>query len=668
MFELQLLEDRRLLAWGTYPQLIRQDDAVATYPTINGSGVNIAVIDSGVDFNHTYLQGKFWTNPGEIAGNGIDDDNSGYIDDTKGWDFYGNDNNPEDQNGHGTAISGIIAANQFTHNGATYGGIAPGAKLIPLKIADPSGAYSTAFAQRVEKALQWVETNYARYNIRIVNMSLLTPANDYLSIYADEVSRLASKGVLIIAAGGQEDPDTDVVYPAADANAYGISVVNSNNTFPNDTVNRGPGIDLLAPGNGVPILLRGGGIGTSALATSYSTPFATGAAALVKQIAPSATSAQIMQVLKDSGVNVTDPSTGWTYSGRTYKRIELFSAIELAKSRFAPDTTKPTATASLADVITSGGTTYTFSVTYSDNVAVERNSLGSTDVRVTGPNSFNELATLISTSPITDGSPIVATYRINAPGGTWNGADNGTYTVSLVGSQVSDTSNNFANATTLDTFKSNIGTVGGGSGSITGVVFFDSNGNGLKNKFERTAIAGQVFLDLNGNGRIDSGEPNQYAHKRSGAFTFSNLGAGSYALRQIPPKNYRQTLPKKFYTITVGNAQAVNGIAFGDTNLAYVAGFVFNDVNGNGAQNQGEAGMSGWVVWLDDGDGMLEKSEQSLTTDSVGSYVFGAVPSGSYSVRVLAKSGWGATTATRYPVTVSAGSGVSGKLFGQRAV
>lgn len=544
MFDLQPLENRRLLAWGTYPQLIRQDDAVASYPTINGSGVNIAVIDSGVDFNHASLSGKFWTNPGEIANNGIDDDASGYIDDVRGWDFYGNDNNPEDQNGHGTAISGIIAANQFTYNGATYGGIAPGAKLIPLKISDPTGAYNTAFAQRVEKALQWVETNYSRYNIRIVNMSVLTPANDYQNIYADEVIRLASKGVMIIAAGGQEDPDDDVVFPAADAYAYGISVVNSNNTFPTGTVNRGPGIDLLAPGNAVPILLRGGGFGSSALATSYATPHATAAAALVKQSAPNFTFAQIMSVLKDSGVNVTDTSTGWTYSGRTYKRLDVFAAIELAEDR--------------------------------------KN-------------------------------------------------------------------------------------VGSGTGSITGVVFFDSNGNGIKNKFERTAIVGQLYLDLDSDARLDSGEPTLYANKKSGAFTFSNLSAGTFSLRQIPPKGYRQTLPKKFYSITVGNGQAVNGIAFGDTNLAYVAGFVFNDINGGGTQNKGEPGMSGWVVWLDDGDGVLEKSEQSLTTDSVGSFIFGAVPPGSYTLRVLAKAGWAPTTATKFAVSVSAGGGVSGKLFGQKA-
>ena len=86
LFDIEMLEERRLLAWGTYPQLIQQDQAVANYPSITGAGVNIALIDSGVDFNQPNLAGKFWTNPGEIAGNGKDDDGDGYVDDTKGWD------------------------------------------------------------------------------------------------------------------------------------------------------------------------------------------------------------------------------------------------------------------------------------------------------------------------------------------------------------------------------------------------------------------------------------------------------------------------------------------------------------------------------------------------------------------------------------------------------
>ena len=77
MFSFEPLENRTLLAFGPYPQLIGQDQAVSTYPTVTGAGVNIALIDSGVDSSQPNLSGKIWTNPGEIAGNGKDDDGDG---------------------------------------------------------------------------------------------------------------------------------------------------------------------------------------------------------------------------------------------------------------------------------------------------------------------------------------------------------------------------------------------------------------------------------------------------------------------------------------------------------------------------------------------------------------------------------------------------------------
>ncbi|MDJ0565643.1 MAG: S8 family serine peptidase, partial [Microcystis sp. M49629_WE12] len=69
----------------------------------------IGVIDTGVDYNHQDLVGNIWTNPGEIANDGIDNDGNGYIDDIRGWDFAYNDNNPSDVYGHGTHVSGTIA-------------------------------------------------------------------------------------------------------------------------------------------------------------------------------------------------------------------------------------------------------------------------------------------------------------------------------------------------------------------------------------------------------------------------------------------------------------------------------------------------------------------------------------------------------------------------------
>src|SRR5438034_9392971 len=107
-FGLETLEERKLLAWGAYDQMMDLDQLVAKYPTIDGRGVAIVDIDSGISFTHPALAGRIWTNPGEIAGNGIDDDQDGKIDDVHGWDFVQSDNTPTDDQGHGTYTASVL--------------------------------------------------------------------------------------------------------------------------------------------------------------------------------------------------------------------------------------------------------------------------------------------------------------------------------------------------------------------------------------------------------------------------------------------------------------------------------------------------------------------------------------------------------------------------------
>jgi hypothetical protein len=666
---LETLESRCLLAWGTYPNLIQQDLVTANYPSITGKGVNIALIDSGVDFNQPNLQGKFWTNPGEVAGNGKDDDGDGYADDTRGWDFYNNDATPEDQNGHGTALAGIIAAKPFTYGGATYAGIAQDARIIPLKVSDPTGSYSVAFTRRTEKALQWVERNYKRYNIGIVSMSIRVADSDY-SIISDEISRLAADGVFMVAAAGQEDPNQDVHYPAKDPNVFAVSVVEPNGTFPTDTVNRGPGVDLLAPGDGLPILQRGSGAAPSALATSYATPHAAAAAALLKQIDPSFTPSQLSSILKSTGVNVTDTSTRWTFSGRTYKRLDLNAAVKQGLALANPtqtDTTPPTARASASNVSTSGATSYTFGVTYSDNVAVSVPSLGSGDVRVTGPNGYSTLASLVSVDSSKNGTPRTATYRITPPGGSWNSGDNGTYSIVLQSGQVIDNSLNAAAAGTIGTFTVNISTATG-RGTITGTVYHDANGNTVKDSSEKQALVATLYLDLNNNAVQDPGEPTAVSNKRSGVFTFLSVTPGTYAVRQIAPRKTRQTFPRKFYSVTASAGKTTSGLLFGDTYLAFISGVVFNDTNSNGVQDAGEAGLANRRVFLDaNNNGQLDSGELSVLSDAGGNVIFNSVNPGRYTIRLVATSGWAPTNVTSYRVNLKAGKIKRGAFFGQHA-
>ena len=120
-------------------------NAPSAWGTSTGSGIVVAVIDTGVDYTHPYIAANMWVNTKEIAGNGIDDEGNGYIDDVKGWDFVGDDvanpvqsNNPVDHHGHGTHVAGTIAA--VGNNGMGVIGVAYNAKIIALRGLDKSGS------------------------------------------------------------------------------------------------------------------------------------------------------------------------------------------------------------------------------------------------------------------------------------------------------------------------------------------------------------------------------------------------------------------------------------------------------------------------------------------------------------------------------------------------
>jgi subtilisin family serine protease len=330
VFSVETLEDRQLMSWGTLPQVIDQDVAASKYPSINGKGVAIADLDTGISFNHSALSGRIWANPGEIAGNRKDDDGNGYVDDVNGWDFIDNDNTPYDDQGHGTMTAGLMVANKFTNrgnnrgysgDGKEYQGIASGAKVIPLRVV---GATVRLDPYRLEKALRWVIGNHKRYNIVAVNMSLDVRSTGY-PVVEDELRTLWNAGVFIAAASGNgSNTDDRLAYPAKGSYAMAVGSSNLNDTISGIT-SRGPSMDILAPGADVPFLGRGSDYYLGGPATSYATPFVTAAGALLKQINPLITPGQIMTILRDTGTSVYDSATRLTF-----KRLDLDGAIARA--------------------------------------------------------------------------------------------------------------------------------------------------------------------------------------------------------------------------------------------------------------------------------------------------------------------------------------------------
>ena len=332
-FAMENLEERRLLAWGAYDQMMDLDQLVAKYPTINGKGVAIADIDSGINFNHPIFSGRIWTNPGEIAGNGIDDDGDGKVDDVHGWDFVQNDNTPTDDQGHGSYTASVLVANRWTNTGnsrgyggdkATYQGVASGAKVIPLKVIDGNLQYTVA---NVEKALQWVIKNHTRYNIVAVNMSLHVGDAGNTQIN-DEMKTLYDAGVFVGAASGNWGSiNNDFAMPAGGAYAMSVGAQDKSTALAGITC-RGSALDIVSPGEGPYPSRTGAEYWYGEAATSFSTPSVTAAAALLKQINPAFTVPQIQSILRDSGYTVYDP-----ISKLNYKALDLDNAIALGFSR-----------------------------------------------------------------------------------------------------------------------------------------------------------------------------------------------------------------------------------------------------------------------------------------------------------------------------------------------
>jgi subtilisin family serine protease len=175
-------------------------DAPEAWDTQTGSDSTlIAVIDTGVDYNHPDLAANIWTNPNEIAGNGIDDDNNGYVDDVRGWDFANNDNDPMDDNLHGTHVAGTIGA--IGNNGVGVAGVNWRVKIMPLKFltGDGSGTLANAIGAILYGAkmkARVMNNSWGGGGFSQALLAAITVAND--------------SAALFVAAAGNDGSDNDV--------------------------------------------------------------------------------------------------------------------------------------------------------------------------------------------------------------------------------------------------------------------------------------------------------------------------------------------------------------------------------------------------------------------------------------------------------------------------
>jgi subtilisin family serine protease len=181
-------------------------DAPAAWDLETGdASVTVAVIDTGIDWGHADLAYNVWTNPGEIPGNGTDDDSNGYVDDVRGWDFVTPDNDPLDDHNHGTHVSGTIGA--VGNDGRGVAGVNWNVSIMPLKAFNQFG--NAASSAVLVGAIDYASDNGAD----VINASW----GDYGPVDNAVRSAIASSPALFVAAAGNNGLDTDThpFYPAA---------------------------------------------------------------------------------------------------------------------------------------------------------------------------------------------------------------------------------------------------------------------------------------------------------------------------------------------------------------------------------------------------------------------------------------------------------------------
>ena len=308
LYEAQLLPDDTDFSslWGLHNtgQTGGTPDADIDAPeawdfTTGSDDVLVGVVDSGVDLLHEDLADNIWVNPGEIAGDGVDNDGNGYVDDLNGWDFYEGTNDPADQQGHGTHVAGTIGA--VGDNGTGVTGVNWDVQIGALAI----GIEDTGFVSTVA-AVEAVEYA-ADMGFDVLNMSWGGGGAPSTAL-RDAIAAAGDEGVLVVAAAGNSGLNNDVspTYPASFDldNVISVAASDHNDQMASFSNYGSTSVDLAAPGVGIYSTQMDGGYMVMD-GTSMAAPHVAGVAALLRAYNPSARVQDLRSALLDGAESVT---------------------------------------------------------------------------------------------------------------------------------------------------------------------------------------------------------------------------------------------------------------------------------------------------------------------------------------------------------------------------
>jgi subtilisin family serine protease len=366
----------------------------------------IAVIDTGIDHAHPDLAANIWANSDEIPGNGVDDDANGHVDDVRGWDFYSQDADPFDEQGHGTHVAGTIGA--VGNNGIGVAGVVWRCKLVPLRFLGPNGGYISGAIGAID---------YCRRNgIKLSNNSW--GGGGYTQALSDAIRNAGTAGHLFVAAAGNSNLNTDstAAYPVSYPldTILGVAACNNDGARAYFSNYGARHVDIAAPGTTIQSTWPGGGY-NHLQGTSMAAPHVTGAAALVWAANPAWSALQVRQRL----LATARPLPGWTGVVATGGLLDAGAAVGGSPAPNTPPTVR--ILAPRTNTAIGHGASATLQGTGSDredgvlSAAIEWNSslqgvLGTGALLVV---SGLQTGTHVLTARATDAGGLSATHTIN---------------------------------------------------------------------------------------------------------------------------------------------------------------------------------------------------------------------------------------------------------------
>ncbi len=321
---------------GTSAKADADIDVPEAWNIAHGTGQTIvAVLDSGVDYTHSDLAANMWRNPGEIAGNGKDDDRNGFVDDVYGADFASNDGDPKDELGHGTHVAGTIGA--VGNNGVGIAGVAWSTRIMALKFMDSQGNGYTSDAVR---ALDYAIAHGAK----VVNASW--GGGNYNAAMESAIARARAAGVIFVASAGNNGANNDnsPYYPASyitkSDNVVTVAATDRSDNLASFSNFGAKTVTLAAPGVSINST-RPGNRYVEMSGTSMAAPQVAGALAVLWDQHPTWTYQQILAQLRSS-VDVLPSLTGKTQTGGRLNLAKLVGAPDSTPAPTSPSTPTPT--------------------------------------------------------------------------------------------------------------------------------------------------------------------------------------------------------------------------------------------------------------------------------------------------------------------------------------